>query len=555
MSKFSFNNKVSLNTYRLVIIIAGALLFIPFLGRVHLFDWDEINFAESAREMLASGNYLTVQIDFSAFWEKPPLFIWFQVLSMKAFGVNEFAARFPNAICGILSLLTMFEIGRKVYSIRFGIFWMLMYLSSLLPFFYFKTGIIDPWFNLFIFTSIFFLILFFQKKKLSHLLLSAFLAGLAVMTKGPAAIIIIGITLVLFLIIKRFRIGIKWWHPFLYLLVFLFTGGFWFILQFLNGNSQLIIDFILYQIRLFTTEDAGHGGFLFYHFIIVFFGVAPASVLALPSMFKANKHDLPNQKNVHLWMLLLFWVVMILFTIVKTKIVHYSSLAYFPLTYLAARTLFLIDFKHIRFNTWKKVLMAVNFSILAILISLLPFIESFKYKIIQSGYIKDDFAVGNLMAQADWPKLIPIFCIASLIALFIILYRIKFHSDIYKIIALSGIYITFNLVVMFSIAPRIEVYSQQTAINFIEKYKGQNVYVYPVGHKSFAHLFYAEKMDREDNMPWNDEIFLTGKANKDVYIIMKNTKAKEYLEKYPDIHVLYGENGFVFGIVKQKGLQ
>src|SRR4030042_6770053 len=89
----------------LLIIISGAVLFIPFLGGVNLFDWDEINFAESAREMIVSGDYLTVQINYLPFWEKPPLFIWMQVLSMKLFGINEFAARFPNAICGIVSLL------------------------------------------------------------------------------------------------------------------------------------------------------------------------------------------------------------------------------------------------------------------------------------------------------------------------------------------------------------------------------------------------------------------------------------------------------------------
>ena len=56
----------------LVSLFAGLLLFIPFLGGVHLFDWDEINFAESAREMIASGNYLTIQINYIPFWENPP---------------------------------------------------------------------------------------------------------------------------------------------------------------------------------------------------------------------------------------------------------------------------------------------------------------------------------------------------------------------------------------------------------------------------------------------------------------------------------------------------
>ena len=38
--------------YQLGIVLIAALLFIPFIGNLHLFDWDEINFAESAREMI-----------------------------------------------------------------------------------------------------------------------------------------------------------------------------------------------------------------------------------------------------------------------------------------------------------------------------------------------------------------------------------------------------------------------------------------------------------------------------------------------------------------------
>ncbi|MCW3122316.1 MAG: glycosyl transferase family 39, partial [Flavipsychrobacter sp.] len=82
--------------YTLIVLI-GCLLFFPFLGQVHLFDWDEINFAECAREMIVSKDYLRAQIDFMPFWEKPPFFIWMQVLAMKMFGVGEYAARFPNA--------------------------------------------------------------------------------------------------------------------------------------------------------------------------------------------------------------------------------------------------------------------------------------------------------------------------------------------------------------------------------------------------------------------------------------------------------------------------
>ena len=63
------------------IVVVALLLFVPGLGVVHLFDWDEINFAESAREMLITHDYLTVKVNFEPFWEKPPLFMWMQVLS------------------------------------------------------------------------------------------------------------------------------------------------------------------------------------------------------------------------------------------------------------------------------------------------------------------------------------------------------------------------------------------------------------------------------------------------------------------------------------------
>jgi len=117
-------------TRYLLIGSISALLFLPFLGKVHLFDWDEINFAESAREMIVTGNYGIVQIDYKPFWEKPPFFIWMQVVSMKVFGVNEFAARFPDALTGVITLLLLCYCGRRLSGDRFGTIWVLAYAGS-----------------------------------------------------------------------------------------------------------------------------------------------------------------------------------------------------------------------------------------------------------------------------------------------------------------------------------------------------------------------------------------------------------------------------------------
>ena len=169
-----------------------------------MFDWDEINFAESAREMIMTGDYSTVRINFVPFWEKPPLYIWMQVLSMKLFGINEFAARFPNAVCGIASLLVLFEIGKTLKNYTFGMVWALSYGAAVLPFLYFKSGIIDPWFNLFIFSSLHFAFKHIvqrekKQKGFLNISLSAIILGLAVLTKGPVAILLFGVSLLLFM--------------------------------------------------------------------------------------------------------------------------------------------------------------------------------------------------------------------------------------------------------------------------------------------------------------------------------------------------------------------
>ena len=150
--------------------LVGAAVYIPFLGSTHLFDWDEVNFAESAREMIVTGDFLSVQINFQPFWEKPPLFLWLQALSFIAFDSfsgqsdisMEFAARFPNAVIGIVTLCTLYAIGKKTWNENFGHLWAFSYLVAITPHVYASSGIIDPLFNLLIFLGVYFYSEFFN---------------------------------------------------------------------------------------------------------------------------------------------------------------------------------------------------------------------------------------------------------------------------------------------------------------------------------------------------------------------------------------------------------
>jgi 4-amino-4-deoxy-L-arabinose transferase-like glycosyltransferase len=173
---YPFSGRTSRFLIPLLFFTAVCVLqVLPVLSTVHLFDWDEINFAESAREMLVTGDFSIVRIGFLPFWEKPPLFIWMQAGSMYLFGINEFAARFPNFLASVITLMALYLIGTNLRSSRFGFTWALLYFGSLLPNLYFHSGIIDPWYNLFSFLCFYFFLE--ARGRASFIVLSGFFWG------------------------------------------------------------------------------------------------------------------------------------------------------------------------------------------------------------------------------------------------------------------------------------------------------------------------------------------------------------------------------------------
>ena len=533
----------------LFIALAAGILFVPFLGGVHLFDWDEINFAESAREMLQTHDFLTVQINYHLFWEKPPLFIWMQVLSMKLFGVNEFAARFPDAMAGVVTLMVLYLIGERLFSRRFGLIWVLVYAGSILPQLYFRSGIIDPWFNLFIFLGIYFMALYLEsrknRKEQLYIFLSAAFIGLAVMTKGPVGLLVLLLSLTVWLILRgSWKKVFRWRFLLIYGLTLLIVGGFWFILQIVDGRASLIMDFIQYQIHLFSHKGAGHGGFLLYHFVVLFFGVFPASVFMLPA-FRRFRDKTDKQKVFRNWMMISFWVVLILFTIVKTKIVHYSSFCYFPITFFATYIIVKMIKGELKFPSRLKVVLIATATVEGLAFVALQLFIHYKNRIIAKGWIHDPFAAGNLQANVHWSGfefLLGVFLLTGvLISLFF------FRKNIQRMV--TGIFITsliFTTLSVFIITPKVEGYSQNAAINFYAKHAGENAYVDVWGFKSYAQYFYFRKKPPETLPVVSQQMQLNGEVSKPVYVVTKITSKNAFQKRYPAFHLLYEKNGFDF---------
>ncbi len=531
-----------------LLVLAGAILFFPFLGRVHLFDWDEINFAECAREMVAAKQYFLVTINYLPFWEKPPLFIWMQALSMKLFGVSDYAARLPNAICGIATMLMLFNVGKLLKDKRFGLMWVLVYLGSLLPHFYFKSGIIDPWFNLFIFSGVYFFMRFQMYKKGTmqgsnwHLILSAFCIGLAMLTKGPVAFLVFSITTVIYWIYEKRWNLINFPQAITYLVVVLAAGGAWFAIEAATGHWDIIMQFIQYQVRLFNTQDSGHGGPFYYHFIVLLIGCFPASIFAIRGMMLKPQDE--KMREASRWMSILFWVVLILFSVVKTKILHYSSLCYYPLTFFAAYALYELWNNAAIWKKWMGWMIGIIGGLLGIALSLLPVAGMNKQALIP--LINDPFVVANMDAVVNWSytdSVVGFILLTSLLSGFIFISRGKKANG--ALAFFVGTLITTNMA-LFIIAPKIEQITQESAVEFYQGLQGKDVYVTTLDFKSYAQFFYSDEQPWKDKRCTENDWLLNGNIDKPAYFVCKINRATDVEKEHPQLKELYRKNGFVF---------
>ena len=96
-----------------LLLALSAVLFGFLLGHDSLYDWDEAWYGQVVKELLATGDWITLQWRGAPFFDKPPLAIWVMAASAQAFGLNETALRLPSAIASVLTVLVLYGIARQ----------------------------------------------------------------------------------------------------------------------------------------------------------------------------------------------------------------------------------------------------------------------------------------------------------------------------------------------------------------------------------------------------------------------------------------------------------
>ena len=386
--------------------------------------------------------------------------------------------------------------GKNLKNNSFGIIWSLTYLCGVLPNMYFRTGIIDPYFNLFIFLSLFF---YFQtisvsKNNIRNVLLAGLFAGLGLITKGPVALLIILIVAVVYFLYTRIFFSIK--QLIIFILVFSLSSVIWYGYEIYNKGLWFLVEFVKYQLELFSTPVAGHQQPVYYHFLVLLFGCFPFSFFALKNCIKSSGSKIEFEKI----MRILFWVVLILFTVVSTKIIHYSSMAYFPLSFLAALELYKIEFGKKMKNNLKYAM--VGFGVLISLLLIFLIFSVTHNKQIILFLIKDTNVHSMINQQINWNGwewLIPFFFL-----LFSLVWLVeKYYRLVYKLLfsmLMLGVFLSLSA---YYIVPKVEKMTQGSAVSFYQSISKEKKYLMTVGFKSYAHFFYGEV----DELSLNDKLY------------------------------------------------
>src|SRR6266511_2360827 len=266
-------------THHVLLTLVSALLFLPNLGVPSLWDIDEGNNAEAAREMLASDNWVVPTFNGKLRVDKPALLYWLQIGAYRAFGVNEFAARLPSALAAWLTVLLAYELGRRQFGAAAGLLAGLVLASNAA--FCAAAHLANPDALLNLCTVLTLLFFWHGVSRPGRLWFGAMgiAAGLAVLAKGPVGLVLPSAVSLLYLLctgqVRRLL------DPFLGLgvLAFVLVTAPWYAMVGVDTKAEFLRGFFwTHNVGRFFAPMENHHGPLYYYAVVLGLGFLPWSV-------------------------------------------------------------------------------------------------------------------------------------------------------------------------------------------------------------------------------------------------------------------------------------
>jgi 4-amino-4-deoxy-L-arabinose transferase-like glycosyltransferase len=301
------------------LVLICATLYICYfshLGAIGFVGPDEPRYAWIARDMAESGDWITPRLYGKPWFEKPPLYYWGAAICFKLFGVSEAAARLPSAMSALLATLTMAWLAWRIYGAETAR-WLLLLLPTTVGMIGFShAAATDMPFSATLTIAMVCAAVIMRllperssqdgaqraaplqdepdvvRRRWIAPILFGFFLGLAVLAKGPAAIILCGGAVFFWaLFTKRWRDALCLLHP-AAIAAFCATALPWYILVARRNSDFFRIFIIEHNLKRYVTPEFQHIQPFWFYVPILLLAVVPWIALFLPTASRMQKENL-----------------------------------------------------------------------------------------------------------------------------------------------------------------------------------------------------------------------------------------------------------------------
>ena len=319
-----------------LILITLAVCYFSNLGAVGFVGPDEPRYAWIARDMAETGDWVTPRLYGKPWFEKPVLYYWMSAASFKFFGVSETAARLPSAFSALFATLALAWLAWRVYGEETAR-WLLLLLPTSVGMIGFSHAAATdmPFSGLLTIAMVCAASVLgltrsentpiLPRTQWLALLFFGFFLGLAVLAKGPAAIILSGGAVFFWaLIAKRWRDAFRLLHP-MAIVSFCATALPWYILCARRNPDFFHVFIIEHNFKRYLTPEFQHIQPFWYYAPVVLVAFLPWSAALLWAAFTGSRKLIGQAKVSPLSWYLLAWAgfCLLFFSISHSKLPGY----------------------------------------------------------------------------------------------------------------------------------------------------------------------------------------------------------------------------------------
>lgn len=304
----------------ITILLTCGILFFLGLGNRGLWVPDETRYVAVAKEIVDSGDWITLRLNGVIYHEKPPVFFWLISIFSVLFGkFSEFSARFPSAIAGLGCALVTYLFAQKLFNKTVALLSSLILITSLAYLGASRWVILDPILTFFAVSAIylFYVGLIQQNKRLIAYVFAFALMALGTLTKGPVGFILPLLVIIIYASFEKKLRSFFTKECLLGFLLFLLIILSWLIPSCLKGGEAYAKELLLKQIFGRYFKAFSHKEPLYFYFVRFPAEFLPWT-LFLPSataFLLKNKIKEANVKFIFIW----FATIFLFFTLSASK--------------------------------------------------------------------------------------------------------------------------------------------------------------------------------------------------------------------------------------------